>query len=407
MSGKMILLGVCGGISAFKAVEVLRRLTDLGADVHVIMTQGATRFVSELTFRELSYHPVESDLWAEPKGDLMRHLALAERCDLFLVAPATANSIAKMAHGIADNLLTTTALAVAKPKLMAPAMDSDMFKNGITQNNIARLIAAGWHMVGPESGRLARGNVGEGRLSPPERIVAEVVRLLGPKSLAGRSVLVTAGGTREPLDPVRYLGNRSSGRMGYALADAAAARGAKTVLISGPSALPPPDGAVLISVERALEMREAVLAHATAADAIVMAAAVADYRFEHIAPAKLKKRETGEAFDARLVRNPDIALELGRQKRVGQLVVGFAAETEDVIAHARTKLKEKRLDLIVANDVTQPDAGFDVSTNIVTLVYPDGASEALPKMEKRDVAHAIWDRIERLWPAAAPSGNVH
>lgn len=411
LAGRRILLGVCGGISAYKAVEVLRRLTAAGADVQVVMTRSAQKFVGAITFRELSYRPVATDLFAESvAGGPMQHLEFAEQSELVLVVPATADLMAKMSVGIADTLLLVTLLATRAPILLAPAMDSDMFTHPATQENIARLRSRGVHFVGPVEGELARRNVGPGRLAEPAQIVAEAARLLqmrggrpaagrGERGLDGLCVLVTAGPTYEPIDPVRFIGNRSSGKMGYAIAAAAARRGARVILVSGPTRLPTPAGVERVDVTTALEMRDAVLRYAGAADVVIKAAAVSDYRVERVAEQKLKRRGDG-ALELRLVPNPDILAELGRRKRPGQLLVGFAAETARETAHlleeARRKLAAKNCDLLVANDVTEAGAGFDVDTNRVTFVRADGGVEELPLMSKASVAEALLDRVTEM-----------
>lgn len=394
MSGRTVVHGVCGGISAYKAVEVVRRLVEAGCDVHVVMTAEATRFVGPLTFREISYHAVETDLFST-EGRLMRHLSLAESADLLLVAPATANIIAKLAHGLADDLLTTLALSVTSARLIAPAMDAEMYKNRVTQENLCRLRSLGYAVVGPEEGRLARGNVGPGRLAAPERIVAEALRLLHLRQdLRGRRILVTAGATQEPMDPVRFLTNGASGRMGVAVAEAAAQRGADVTLVAAPLSVEAPAGVAVVPVRTAEEMYEAVLSRFAGVDVVIKAAAVADYRFAESYPQKLKKG--APSLSVQLVRTPDILAELGRQKS-HQVLVGFAAETEDLVEHARAKLAAKRLDMIVANDLTQPGAGFGTETNQVTILHRDGRVEPLPLMPKRALADVILDRVRQVW----------
>lgn len=404
--GKRILLGVCGGIAAYKAVEVLRLLTKAGAHVDVMMTERARRFVGEQTFRSLSGKGVVIDLF-DPPADFphaaaaMPHLEVAERVDLALVVPATANTLAKMAHGIADNALLTTLLSVTAPVVVAPAMDSDMWRHPATQANVATLRARGVHFVGPFEGALARGNIGPGRLAEPELIVAEAAAILAAgKELAGKGCLITAGGTREPLDPVRFVGNRSSGKMGFALAAAARALGARVQLVTGPTSLPVPPGVEVARVETAEEMKEEVLRRLPEVDAVVMAAAVADYRPAVVEPAKHKKRGgEEETWQVTLVRNPDIAQLVGERKRPGQVLVIFAAETEDLLANARAKLAKKRADLVVANDLTRPGAGFDVETNEVTLLFADGRRVDLPLMSKNEVGAQVMRYVAELLAA--------
>lgn len=406
LQGKRVLLGVTGGISAYKAVEVLRLLTKAGAIVDVVMTPDATRFVTPATFRGLSGRPVIVDLHQLPP-DLestratMPHLDVAEGADLAIVAPATANTMARMSYGLADNALVATLLSVTAPVIVAPAMDSDMWRHPATQENVRRLKERGVHFVGPEEGPLARMNVGPGRLAQPQTIVAkakEVLSLAQPEardSLKGYRVLVTAGGTREPLDPVRYIGNRSSGRMGYALAQQAAAQGANVTLVTAPSALEPPHRTDVVRIETALEMYRAVEERLDVTDVVIMAAAVADYRPETTFDQKVKKG-SGTTWDVRLVRNPDIAAMVGQRKRHDQLLVAFAAETERLVEHATEKLKKKNADMIVANDVAQEGSGFEVDTNQVTLIYDDGTKEELPLLSKVRVAQIIIERVADL-----------
>ncbi|MFS8573519.1 MAG: bifunctional phosphopantothenoylcysteine decarboxylase/phosphopantothenate--cysteine ligase CoaBC, partial [Clostridia bacterium] len=386
LAGKRILLGVSGGISAYKAVELLRLLTKAGAVVDVAMTPNATRFVGVETFRALSGRPVLVDLFDEASGRgtgrVMPHLEPAEAAQLAIVAPATANVLAKLAHGIADNALLTALLSVTAPVLVAPAMDSDMWRHPATQANVELLKSRGVHVVGPVSGELARRNVGPGRLADPEEIFRAAETILAQrelaKLLAGRRVLVTAGGTREPLDPVRYIGNRSSGKMGYAIARAAAAAGADVVLITAPTWLVPPGGCEVVKVETALEMHREVISRAAECDAVVMAAAVSDFRAEQVQGEKVKKGDK-DRWTVTLVPNPDIAGEVGAQKRPGQILVAFAAETERLLENAAAKLKAKNADLVVANDVSREGIGFDADDNQVTLLYKDGREEPLPK----------------------------
>lgn len=412
LAGKRILLGVSGGISAYKAVELLRLLTKAGAVVDVAMTPNATRFVGVETFRALSGRPVLVDLFDEASGRgtgrVMPHLEPAEAAQLAIVAPATANVLAKLAHGIADNALLTALLSVTAPVLVAPAMDSDMWRHPATQANVELLKSRGVHVVGPISGELARRNVGPGRLADPEEIFRAAETILAQrelaKLLAGRRVLVTAGGTREPLDPVRYIGNRSSGKMGYAIARAAAAAGADVVLITAPTWLVPPGGCEVVTVETALEMHREVISRAAECDAVVMAAAVSDFRAEQVQGEKVKKGDK-DRWTVTLVPNPDIAGEVGAQKRPGQILVAFAAETERLLENAAAKLKAKNADLVVANDVSREGIGFDADDNQVTLLYKDGREEPLPKMSKEQVAQELVRRIAGLLEEGKGAGR--
>jgi len=388
-------LGVTGSIAAYKAAELASLLSKAGADVHVIMTASAQKFVAPATFATLTGNPVQTDLFAGTDGlggaggPLLPHIELA-KADLLVVAPATANILAKAAHGLADDLLSAALLAAPGPVLFCPAMNVHMYRNPATQANLAALKKYGHHVLEPGKGPLACGETGEGRLPEPPEIVAEIARLLGPaKDLQGLSVLVTAGGTREPIDPVRFLSNRSSGKMGYALAGAAAVRGADVTLVTAPTALAVPGGVKAVLVETAQQMFEAVLEHFPRADIVIKAAAVADYRPARTAAQKIKKE--GETLVIELVKNPDILLELGRLKKPGQVLVGFAAETENLLANARRKLEKKNVDLLVANDVTRPGAGFGADTNLVKLIYRDGRVVDLPLMKKTELAHRILD----------------
>jgi phosphopantothenoylcysteine decarboxylase / phosphopantothenate---cysteine ligase len=393
LSGKTIVLGVSGGIAVYKAVELLRLLSKAGADVHVIMTKAATEFVTPLTFQTLSNNPVHTELFNLIQEQEIGHISLADRSDLFLIAPATANVIGKIAHGIADDLLTTTVMATKAPVLLAPAMNVNMYQNPLYQENEARLRRHGYFFVDAESGSLACGWEGSGRLAGPWRIFDEACALLAPHDFSGETVLITAGPTREELDPVRYITNHSSGKMGYALAQAARHRGARVLLVSGPTCLEPPPGVELVRVESACQMREAVMARVADCSVVIKAAAVADYRPVVRSGEKLKKR--GEQLTLELEKNPDILAELGQlEKR--PLLVGFAAETTDLQAHAAIKLAAKNLDMIVANDVSQEGAGFNVSTNIARLLYRDGRVESLELMPKEQLADLILDRVREL-----------
>ncbi len=394
LAGKCVVLGVTGGIAAYKAVEVASRLRKLGATVFVVMTRAAANFVTPLTFREISGNPVVTSMWDEPKLWNVEHIALATRADLFLIAPATANVIGKLAAGIADDMLTTTVLATKAPVVLAPAMNCNMYLNPVVQANIAKLAGLGYHFLPPDEGPLACGAEGPGRLPDPAVIVDEVAALLGAGGeLAGKKVLVTAGPTREAIDPVRYIGNRSSGKMGYAVARAAAARGADVVLVTGPTALTPPPGVRVVAVETAAEMLAAVLAEYDDCAVVVKAAAVADYR--PLAPAEHKIKKHGDELTLTLTKTEDILAELGRRKQ-GQVLVGFAAETRDLAANAGDKLTRKNLDMVVANDVTLPGAGFSGDTNIARLLYRDGRAEELGLMSKEELAGIILQRIYGL-----------
>ncbi|MCI5551740.1 MAG: bifunctional phosphopantothenoylcysteine decarboxylase/phosphopantothenate--cysteine ligase CoaBC [Clostridiales bacterium] len=393
LSGKCVVVGVTGGIAAYKTCEVVSRLKKLHADVRVIMTKNATEFVSPLTFQSLSHNPVSVDTFANIQTWEIEHIALAQRADVFVIAPATANIIGKLACGIADDMLSTTVMATHAPVLIAPAMNTAMLENAATQQNMRTLSERGMRFIAPGTGMLACGTSGAGRMSEPSQIVDEIVRTLRPREdFAGLSVVVTAGPTAEPLDPVRYITNRSSGKMGYAIAEAAHARGAHVTLISGPTAIQPPKGVDFVRIGTTQELYDAVLGHADA-DVVIQAAAPADYRAREISPTKIKR--TGDSLMIELVPNPDIAAALGARKHPGQTLVGFAAETNNVIENAQGKLKRKALDLIVANDVTRAGAGFDVDTNIVTLIDGEGMKE-LPMMTKREVADGILDRVAEL-----------
>lgn len=393
LQGKVIVLGVTGGIAVYKAVELLRLLTKAGAAVHVVMTKAATEFVTPLTFQTLSGHPVHQELFNLISEQQIGHISLAERADLFLIAPATANFVGKVASGIADDLLSTTVMATRAPVLIAPAMNVNMYRNPIYQENEARLKEHGYLFVSPACGMLACGYEGEGKLQAPEVILEEAIAALTPKDLAGERVLVTAGPTREEIDPVRFISNHSSGKMGYAIARQARLRGAEVTLVTGPTALEFPCGVEVVRVESACEMRDAVLGRLDATDVVIKAAAVADYRPTLRAGNKLKK--TAEALAIELEKNPDILAELGKRKD-GRILVGFAAETDDLVANATAKLNSKNLDLIVANDVSQEGAGFNVDTNIAKLLYRDGRVEELPIMGKDRMAGIILDRVAGL-----------
>lgn len=404
LQGKRIALGICGGIAAYKAADLTSKLTQAGALVDVIVTEHAEKFITPLTLSALSQRPVYSDLW-EPTGEAAaRHIELGRSADLLVVAPATANTIARLAHGLADDMLTTIALSCPAPLLLVPAMESHMYEHPATQANLRVLAQRGATILPPEVGRLASGAQGVGRFPETLAILDAVRRVLGQKGeLAGRCVVVTAGGTREPIDPVRYVGNRSSGRMGVALAEEARDRGAEVRLIAGSLSVAVPSGMSVRHVETAGEMREAVREAVGNAEVLVMAAAVADYRPEYASEQKIKKGSAAENADGsltlRLVPNPDILAELAGLPAAQQLIrVGFAAETADLAANAARKLTSKGLDLLVGNDVSKAGSGFGTPTNEVILVHKDGRIEQLPLLPKREVAAAIWDRIAPLLP---------
>ena len=393
LTGKTVVLGVCGGIAAYKAVDVVSRLVKCGATVHVIMTAAAAQFVTPLTFREISGQPVYTTMWEEPKLWNVEHIALARRADLFVIAPATANMIGKIANGIADDFLSTTVMATTAPVLLVPAMNTEMYLSAATQTNLKTLADRGFHLMTPESGPLACGTAGIGRLPESSAIVERIAaHFAAGKSLQGVRLLVTAGGTREAIDPVRYIGNRSSGKMGYAISAVAAERGAEVILVSGPVSLAAPTGVTRVSVESALEMRDAVLAAFSTVDIVIKAAAVADYRPDVVAEQKIKKQSSNMTVN--LIKNPDILAELGSSKS-SQFLVGFAAETQDLAKNATEKLRRKNLDMLVANDVTQAGAGFESETNIVKVFYQDGVSEELPQMSKLELAAVLLDRVQQ------------
>lgn len=385
-----IVLGVSGGIACYKAVELVRLMIKAGMTVRVIMTRGAMEFVTPLTFQTLSGSPVATETFNLTQESEIGHINLADSADLFVIAPATANIIGKIANGIADDLLTTVLMATQAQVLIAPAMNIHMYDNPILQENLRKLRRVGYRVMEPGDGFLACGYEGKGRLPEPEQIFEEVCRLLKKKDLAGERLLVTAGPNREPIDPVRYISNRSSGKMGYAVARAALRRGAQVTLVSGPTALEPPAGARVLSVETAKEMLAAVQKEFPSCSAVVMAAAVADYHVAEVADKKLKRGKG--PLEIRLEPNADILKELAAAKG-GKLLIGFAAETNDLLANAQKKLREKNLDLIVANDVTQEGSGFDGNTNIATLIDRSGAARSLPMMTKDELADKILDQL--------------
>ncbi len=394
LRGRRVVLGVTGSIASYKAADLASRMTQAGAEVDIILTEAATRFVAPLTFRSLTQRPVYSGMYDPQTEVAEQHVALARAADAVVIAPASATTIARIAHGLADDLLSLTVLATLAPVVIAPAMDSQMYLSAAVQANVATLKERGCLFVGPDTGRLASGYLGPGRLATPEAIIGAVDQALARRGdLVGRRIVVSAGGTQEPIDPVRYVGNRSTGKMGFAVAEAARDRGAEVTLVSGPVALADPYGVAVVHVRRATEMRDAVMAACERADAVIMAAAVADFQPEAISDQKIKKRVQTEDLTLRLVRTPDILAELRDRPLVK---VGFAAETQDLLANATEKLEHKNLDLIAANDVTAPASGFGADTNSVTLIERGGAQTALPLMAKYEVANAILDRVARL-----------
>ena len=396
LEGKNVVLGVTGGIAAYKACELVSRLRKAGAQVYVILTKHACEFVAPLTFETLSNHPAVTDTFARPETWEVEHIALAKRADVFVIAPATANILAKMAHGIADDMLSTTVLATKAPVLVAPAMNTGMWENAATRENVKLLKERGIRFIGPEGGFLACGDTGAGRMSEPKDIFAEIENILHPRrDMEGLRVLVTAGPTQEKIDPVRYISNRSSGKMGYAIADAAAKRGAQVTLVTGPVSLSVPEGVEAVHILSTQDLYDAMTARCPETDIVIQAAAPADFTPATVAEQKIKKQGDGDLV-LTLRQNPDVAAQVGRLKRPGQVLVGFAAETNDVLKNAAAKLQKKNLDMIVANDVTAPGAGFDVDTNIVTFVTQE-KQETLPCLPKTQVAEELLDRAMALF----------
>jgi phosphopantothenoylcysteine decarboxylase/phosphopantothenate--cysteine ligase len=395
MKDRNVIVGVTGGIAAYKAAELVRLLAKEGAVTRVAMTHHATKFITPLTLETLSGNRVIADMWG-PETHPLDHITWGQDSDLIIIAPATANFIGKMAHGIGDDFLSTLVIAATARVLVCPSMNSRMYLHPAVQENLRILKARGCAIMEPETGELACRTEGPGRLPEPEDIVEEARMLLSKQDLSGLRILVTAGATLEPLDPVRYMSNRSSGKMGYALARAARMRGAKVTLVSGPTALKPPRDVALSRVKTAEEMRRTVLADCGLYDVIIKAAAVLDWRPKETSAQKIKKGRGVQTLE--LVENPDILAELGCMQRNSRcLLVGFAAETQDLIANAQEKLKKKNLDLIVVNDVSREDTGFEADTNAVKIVYRDGHMEDLPLMPKQEVADQLLDRIKTLW----------
>lgn len=394
LKGKSVVVGVCGGIAAYKVVDAVSRLKKIGADVDVIMTANAQKFVTPLTFRSISHNPVVTDMFAEPEQWDIKHIELAQEADLFLIAPATANIIGKLASGVADDMLSTTVMATTAPVLIVPAMNFNMYANPIVQQNIQKLKELGYFFMEPGTGMMAEGSSGKGRLPEPSDIVEAVTAMLKPvRDLEGLRILVTAGPTREAIDPIRYMSNHSSGKMGFAVAEAAVARGAQVVLVAGPVSIERPQGVDYVPVLSADEMYDAVMEHYRSSDVVVMAAAVADYKAETSADLKIKKN--ADEWTLRLAKNKDILKELGKIKG-DKILAGFCAETDHLLENADKKVKEKKLDFIVANDVTMEGAGFGTDTNIIKILRADGSLEELPLMSKLLAAHRILDAIVEI-----------
>ena len=391
LANKTVVLGITGSIAAYKAADIASKLTQAGAKVEIVMTEAATKFIAPLTLRSITSRPVVTDMFELASELSIEHIALAEAADVVAIAPATANIIAQLAAGIADDMLTCTVLATKAPVIVAPAMNVNMFQNPITQDNLNKLKARGFTIVDPAYGRLASGKMGLGRLAEVEKIIGTINQVLGRSGdLVGKRIVVTAGGTQEAIDPVRHIGNLSSGKMGYAMAEAARDRGAEVKLITVPTLLVEPVGIEVTHIETALQMKEAVAKAVTQANALIMAAAVSDYQPKSVAEAKIKKEAPSLTLE--LVRTPDILTEV----KGDFIKVGFAAESQDIIENARQKLQKKQLDLIVANDITDKDSGFGVDTNKVTLIDRDGKIESLPLLTKREVADRILDKVVGL-----------
>ena len=391
ITGKTVILGITGSIAAYKAAELASRLTQAGVRVDVVMSESATRFVSPLTFRSLTGRPVVTSMWESNSEFSVEHVALAEAADIVVIAPATANIIARLAVGIADDMISCTVLATKAPVILAPAMNVNMLHNQATQHNLSELKARGFIIIEPACGRLASGKIGEGRLAETEEIITVINQILNKgNDLKGKHIVVTAGGTQEPIDPVRHIGNRASGKMGYALAEAARDRGATVSLITAPTLLTEPAGIAVTPVRTAAEMQKAVTNSVAKADVLIMAAAVSDYQPKKVAKAKIKKESPN--LNLELIRTTDIL----SQVKGNFLKVGFAAESECIITNAKQKLAKKQLDLIVANDITDPGSGFDIDTNKVTIIDKQGNEETLPLLSKRVVADRILDRVIKL-----------
>lgn len=394
LQGKNVVLCVTGGIAAYKAADLTSRLRKLGAQVYIIMTESATHFITPLTLEVLSEHRVVTDMFDRTFTWEVEHISLAKRADVFVIAPATANIIGKAAHGIADDMVSTTLMATKAPVVFAPAMNTNMYENPIVQQNIASLKARGMRFVEPASGRLACGDTGKGKLADPADIAHAIETAATPQDLAGLSVLVTAGPTREAMDPVRFISNHSTGKMGYAIAQRAQMRGAKVTLVSGPVSLTAPAEVSVIPITSAMQMHDAVMEQLPTHDWVIKAAAVGDYRPETTAEDKLKKK--ADEMSVALVKNPDILKEIGAKKRENQTVCGFSMETRDLIQNSRIKLESKNCDMLVANNLKTEGAGFAHDTNVATLLYRDGSSEPLSLMQKDSLADIVLDRMLAL-----------
>lgn len=394
LSGKSVVLCVTGGIAAYKAADIISRLRKKGANVFVIMTKSATEFITPLTLEVLSGNRVVTDMFSRDFTWEVEHISLAKRADVFVIAPATANVIGKAAHGIADDMVTTTLMATKAPMVIAPAMNTGMYENPVVQENITILENRGVRFVQPASGRLACGDSGKGKLAEPETIVNEICAAAMKQDLKGKTILVTAGPTREAIDPVRFISNHSTGKMGYAIAQNASMRGAKVILVSGPVALETPYGVERVNVSSARDMHDVVISRLDKVDWVIKSAAVGDYRPETTADEKIKKKDNDMSIS--LVRNPDILAEIGSKKQNHQLVCGFSMETQDLLNNSRAKLQKKNCDMLVANNLKTEGAGFAHDTNVATLLYRDGTHEPLSLMQKDDLASIVLDRLLKL-----------
>lgn len=396
LRGKNIILGVTGGIAVYKAADLVSKLVKQHANVDVIMTEGATKFVTPLTFQTMSQNQVHTEMFGLITNFDVEHISLAQKADVILIAPATANTIGKIANGIADNMLTTVVMASHAKMIFAPAMNTTMYNSPMVQENIKKLIGLGHEFIKPGVGRLACGDYGAGKMAEPADIVDFVISSFVNKDLMGKKILITAGPTIEPIDPVRYMTNHSSGKMGYSIAKEAIERGAEVTLISGPSSLTPPEGVQLIMVNTTMEMFDAVGKYFDNSDVLIKSAAPLDYRPEHVSPLKIKKKDGEEdILNLKFIRNPDIAYYYGKKKDK-QILVGFAAETNNVMNYANEKMKKKNFDFIVANDVTLPGAGFKIDTNVATIINRDGSYEEYPLMDKKQLAGKILDKVALL-----------